>query len=60
MGKHTATYRGVWVKVRLRNGSTFYDRFVERTSSKRLIFDHHEVHVRRVEAFMVIKGGQGV
>lgn len=40
MGKtpHTATQRGKLCRVKLKDGTVFIDRFVDRTSGKRVIF----------------------
>ena len=38
---HTATFRGKLVWVQLKDGSSFTDRFIERTTGKRYLFKRH-------------------
>lgn len=54
MGKtpHTATYRGHWVKVKLRSGEKFVDQFIERTKNGRVIFKDHTVRQGDIKAFV--------
>lgn len=49
---HTQTRRGKMVRVELRTGEVFEDRFLERTRKKILIFaSGRRVHVGEVKAF---------
>lgn len=54
MGKtpHTATYKGHWVKVKLRSGEEFTDQFIERTKNKRVIFKDREVRQGDIKSFV--------
>lgn len=38
---HTAIQRGKKVRVKLKDGTVFVDRFVNRTSGKMVEFEHH-------------------
>lgn len=53
MGKmpHTATYKFHKVKVTLKNGTSFVDRFLERTRNKRVIFYDHECMAGDIKSF---------
>ncbi len=51
--KHTATYRGRWVSVRLTTGESFRARFLERTRSKIVIFDNgRRIPVSQIVEFL--------
>ncbi len=49
---HTATYRGHWVKVKLKSGEEFTDQFIERTKNKRVIFKDHQVRQGDIKSFV--------
>lgn len=49
---HTVTGRGKMVRVTLRTGETFEDRFIERTRNKWIVFGSgRRVHVGEVKSF---------
>jgi len=53
---HTACYRGKRVLVKLRDGTTFIDKFFDRTKSH-VFFDEHKVKKSDIKSFSIIKGG---
>jgi hypothetical protein len=50
---HTATYKGMWVWVKLKNGEEFVDQFVYRTHGKRVIFREHTVNASQIDRFIL-------
>lgn len=49
---HTRTRRGKTVRVQLRTGEVFTDKFIERTAKKLLIFESgRRVHAGEIKSF---------
>jgi hypothetical protein len=57
---HTRTNRGKRVRVELKNGEVFIDRFLERTPKKWLIFESRKVRAGDVKAFSDVRAKQEV
>lgn len=57
---HTQTRRGKRVRVELKSGEVFVDKFLERTRKKLLIFEGRTVRVGDVKAFSDVKAQQEV
>lgn len=49
---HTATYKGKWVKVKLKNGEVFYSQFVNPTAGKTVIFHDRRLPAGDIAAFI--------
>lgn len=55
MTPHTAAHRGKRIRVTLKDGTTFIDKFVERVG-KTIIFEKHKVEKSNITAFSIYKG----
>lgn len=53
---HTAAWRGKRIKVVLRDGTTFVDKFIERTMSHVFFEEHGRFKKSDIRAFIIIKG----
>lgn len=51
---HTATYKGMWCKVKLKNGEEFIDKFLDRTKGKKVVFEKRTVGQGDIFTFIPI------
>lgn len=57
---HTATYRGKRVYIKLVDGTTFFDRFMDRTDRWVVLKEHGKILMSDIKAFSNCRSGAGL
>ena len=52
---HTSCYRGKKVFIRLRNGESFEDRFLERTCKHVILYGRGKIRKSDIDSFSILK-----